>query len=99
MPAAIGVERTKQAMPLYRLGQAQKARHRAFLLDQERRTDLAGGIIERDHQIEIVTKRREPAMERAILEQQPARERPPYPLLALGATSLGFRHQPGCLQR
>jgi hypothetical protein len=50
---AIGVERTEQAILLDRLGQAQKARHRAFLLDHEGRIDLPGGIVECDHEIEI----------------------------------------------
>jgi hypothetical protein len=32
--AAIGVERSEQTVPGDRLGEAEKARHRAFLLDQ-----------------------------------------------------------------
>jgi hypothetical protein len=35
VPAPIGVERAEQAAPLNRLGQAEEARHRAFLLDQK----------------------------------------------------------------
>jgi hypothetical protein len=33
--AAIGVERPEQAEPGDRLGKAEEARHRAFLLDQQ----------------------------------------------------------------
>jgi hypothetical protein len=53
MPAAIGVERPEQAMTADRLGQPEKARHRAFLLHQDRRVDRACGVIERNHKIEI----------------------------------------------
>src|SRR6516225_5378608 len=99
MPTPIGVERAKQALPLDRLGQAQQARHRAFLLDQKRRTDRPGGIVEGDDEVEIAPQRRNPAMGRAVLKQQHSRQRPPRPLLAVGAPTLGFRHQPGRLQR
>ena len=94
MPTPIGVERAEQAVPADRLGQAKKARHRAFLLDQERRIDLPGGIVERNDQIEIASERRKPAMGRAVLEQQHSRQRPAHPLLAVCATPPGFRHQP-----
>src|SRR5205085_7675632 len=83
MGAAIGVERAEQAVPANRLGQTKKARHRAFFVDQQRRIDLAGGVVERDDEIEIAPERRNPAMLRAILEQQHARQRPPHPLLAV----------------
>jgi hypothetical protein len=46
MPAPIGVERPEQAVPADRLGQAEEARHGAFLFDQERRIDRCGGIVE-----------------------------------------------------
>jgi hypothetical protein len=36
-------------------------------------------------------------MGRAVLEQQNSRQRPAYPLLAVGAPALGSRHQPGGL--
>jgi hypothetical protein len=98
MRAAIGVERTEQAVPIDGVGQAQKARRRAFLLDQERRIDLPGGVIERDNEIEIVPERRNPTVGRAVLEQQHSRQRSPHSLLAMGAAPLGFRHQPGRLQ-
>jgi hypothetical protein len=38
-------------------------------------------------------------MGRAVLKQQHSRQRPAQPLLAVGAAALGFRHQPGRLQR
>ena len=73
MAAAIGVERPEQAVPGDRLGKPEEARHRAFLLDQERRADRRGGIVEGDDEVEIVPQRRDPAMGRAVLEQQHAR--------------------------
>ena len=99
MPAAIGVERAKQAVPADRLGEAEKARHRAFLLDQDRRVDLPGGVVERDDEVEIAPQGRNPAMRRAVLEQQHSGQRPAHPFLAVGAAPLGFRYQPGRLQR
>ena len=85
MPAAIGVECPEKPVFADRLGWAKKARHRAFLVDQERRIDLAGRIVEGDHKIEIMTQRRDPAVCRAVLEQQHSRQWPACPLLAVRA--------------
>jgi len=49
--AAVGVERAEQAVAPDRLGQAQKARDRALLLDQKGRVDLVVGIVHRDDQV------------------------------------------------
>jgi hypothetical protein len=99
VPTPIGVERPEQAVPLDRLRQAEKARHRALLVDQERRRiDRASGVVERDDEFEIALQRRNPAMRRAVLEQQHARQRPAQAFLAVGAAALGFRRQPGSLQ-
>jgi hypothetical protein len=43
----------KQAVLRNRLGQPKQARHRAFLLGQEGRTDRPGGVVERDDEIKI----------------------------------------------
>ena len=68
MPTTIGVERTKQALRRDRLGQAKKARHRAFFFDQESRINSASRIVHRYNEIEIVPERSNPAMLRGILE-------------------------------
>ena len=95
----LGVERAKQAVPADGLGQAEKARHRAFLLDQNRRVDLPGSVVERHDEVEIAPHGRNPPMGRAVLEQQHPGQRPALPLLAVSAATLGFRHQSGRLQR
>jgi hypothetical protein len=73
--------------------QAKKARHRAVLLHQDRRVDAAGRIVERHHQVEVVAKRADPAMLRAILEQQHAWHRAARALLAVLAASRRRLHQ------
>jgi len=58
------------------------------------------GSIERDHEVEILLERADPAMRRAVLEQQHAGQRPALALLAVRAAApLPRRHQPGSLQR
>ena len=99
MRAAIGVERAEQAVLGNRLGQAKQARHRAFFFDQKCRIDLPGSVVERDDEIEIAPQGRNPAMLRAILEQQHARQRPTDPFLAVRAPPLGLQHQRRRLQR
>jgi hypothetical protein len=81
------------------IGQPKQARHRAFLLGQEGRTDRPGGVVERDDEIKIAPERRNPAMGRAVLKQQHSRQRPAYPLLAMGTPPFGLLRQPGSLQR
>ena len=62
--AAVGIERAKQPMRRDRLTQPEKARHRAFLVHQDRRVDPIRRIIQRHDQIQIVSQRADPAMRR-----------------------------------
>jgi hypothetical protein len=78
MPAPIGVQRAEQAVPADRLGQAEEARHGAFLVDQERRIDRSRRVVEGDDEIEIAPQRRDPAMGGTVLEQQHSRQRPAH---------------------
>ncbi|MGH6857037.1 MAG: hypothetical protein ACRECP_05165 [Methylocella sp.] len=52
MRAPIRIEVQGQAMRAKHLDQRPEGRGRAFLLDQKRRINLAGGIVQRDNQIE-----------------------------------------------
>jgi hypothetical protein len=95
--AAVGVERAEQAVAADHLEEPAQARERSFLLDQKGGVDLAGGIIEGDDQIE----RRlagEPGVARAVLEQQHARQRPAWPLLAVRRALGRLLDQAGDLQ-
>ncbi len=96
MPAPIGVECPEQAVSADRLGQAEEARHGAFLFDQERRIDRSGGVVEGDDEIEIAPQRRNPAMGRAVLEQQHSRQRPAQPLLGVPGMDPGLEVQVLC---
>ena len=97
--AAVGVERAEQALGRDRLGQAQEARLRALLFDQDRRVDGAGRIVQRDHEIELTVEARQPGEGRGVLEQQHPRQRPARPLLAMGAATRGRLDQPRRVQR
>ena len=82
MAAAVGVEGAEQALRHHHLGQTAEAGRRPLLLDQERRIDRGGGVVEGDHQV----KRRgavEPGVPRGVLVQQHARQQPARPLLAV----------------
>jgi hypothetical protein len=48
---------------------------RFVLRDKNRRIDRPRGVVQRDDEVEIVIERRYPAMGRAVLEQQHARQR------------------------
>jgi hypothetical protein len=52
MAAAVSLELHEQAVPRDHLDQAAKAGARVRLGDEKRREQLAGRIVERDHQIE-----------------------------------------------
>ena len=93
VPAPIGIERPEQAVAGDRLAEPEKARHRSFLLDQDRRIDRPCRIVERDDQVELAI-RADPAVGRAVLEQQHAGQRPTLALLAVGAPPLRLLHQP-----
>jgi hypothetical protein len=85
------------AVPLDHLDQPAEAADRALFLDQERRVDLAGGVVHGDDQVE----RRlvgEPGVLRAVLVQEHAAHRPPRPLAAMGAAPRRRRHPPGPLE-
>ncbi len=98
--AAIGVERAEQALPGDRLGQADKARGGAFLCHQDRRVDRPRRVVECDDEIEIMLERADPAMRRAVLEQQHAGQWPALALLAMPAAAPFLRRdQPGRVQR
>ena len=71
---------------------------RPFLLDQDRRVDPTGRIVERDHKVVQPIEPDQPAVARAVLEQQHARQRPPWTLLAMRRPALGLLHQPRSLQ-
>jgi hypothetical protein len=97
MAAAVGVELHEQAVALDHLDQPAEAAERAFLVDQKRRVELAGGVIHGDDQVE----RRlalEPGVLRAVLVQEHAAHRPARPLAPMGATPRCRRHRPGLLQ-
>jgi hypothetical protein len=51
MAAPVGVELAKQPVPVDPLGDAAKARERAFFRDQNGRIDRTRRIIERYHQV------------------------------------------------
>ena len=67
--------------------------------DENGRIDRSGGVVERDDEVEIAIERRYPAMGRAVLEQQHARQRPALALLAMRTAALGLRRQTRRLQR
>ncbi len=95
--ATVGVELHEQAVPLDHLEQPAEAAHRAFFVDQERRIELAGGVVHRDDQVE----RRlvgEPGVLRAVLMQQHATHWPARTLATMGAPSGCRRHHTGLLQ-
>jgi len=95
---AIGIEGARQAMRGDHRGERVEAAHGAFLVDQERRIDRGGGIIQRDDQVELLLERRQPAMARAVLMQEHAGQRPPRALLAVRPAALCLRDQAGRLQ-
>ena len=99
MRAAIGVERTEQAVRLDRLMQAAEARHRAFFGHEKRRINPARRIVHRHDQVDVVTQRRDPAVRRAILHQHHANHRAADPLLAMFAASGRGLHIARPLQR
>ncbi|MCE3248801.1 MAG: hypothetical protein K0R41_2626 [Geminicoccaceae bacterium] len=95
--AAIAVGLHEQAVALDHLDQPAKAAQRAFLVDQKRRVELAGGVIHRNDQVE----RRlafEPGVLRAVLVQHHAPHRPAGALAPMGATPRRRRYGTGLLQ-
>jgi hypothetical protein len=106
---AVGVERSKQALFGDRLEEPLKTRHGPLLFHQNGRVDGAGRIVQGDDEVEIVIEPGDPAMGRAVLEQQHAGERPwafspracpvGLALLAMGAAPLRLGDHAARLQR
>jgi hypothetical protein len=96
MRAAIGVERAKQALLADHLQERLEARHRAFLGHEERRVDLARGVVQGDNQIPLLV--RHPIMPRAVLVQHHPRQRLALALLAVRATPVARLDLAGILQ-
>jgi hypothetical protein len=98
--AAIRVEGPEQPPLGNRLGEPQKARHRALLRHQDCRGDRARRIVQRDDEIKVMVEGADPAMRRAVLKQQHAGQPPPLAPLAVGAAAPRVRQdEPGALQR
>lgn len=88
MAASVSVELDEQPVPLDHLGQATEGRGRALLLDQNRRVELAGRIIEGDHQVQRAQPL-QPGVGRAVLMQHHPDHRPSRPPAPV-------RTPPGC---
>src|ERR1700730_7534327 len=100
MRAAVGVKGAEQPLFGNGLEQSEKARHGALFLDQDGRINRARRIVEGDDQIEIVVESADPAVGRAVLEQQHAGQRPTLTLLAMRAAApLLLVDEAGSLQR
>ena len=95
--AAVAVELHEQAVPLDHLDQPAPAAQRAFLGDQERRVELAGGVVHGDDQIERRLAR-EPGVLRAVLGQKHAAHRPARPFAPMATPARRRRHHPGLLE-
>src|SRR6202035_1994174 len=90
MRAAVGVKGAEQPLFGNGLEQSEKARHGALFLDQDGRINRARRIVEGD----------DPAVGRAVLEQQHAGQRPTLTLLAMRAAApLLLVDEAGSLQR
>jgi len=94
--AAIGIKRAEQSLRGDRLGQPEKARHRAFFLHQDRRINLARGVVHR-HQVQIA-ETGQPDVLRRVLMQHHARHRAPVAFAPVRAAPRGFFDQPLALQ-
>ena len=91
MRPAVGVEAHRQAMFGENLLQRPEGRGRPFLLDEERRIDRPGRVVQGDDQVE----RRlaiEPFVPRAVLMQHHPRQRPPLALPAVRPLARRLRH-------
>jgi hypothetical protein len=75
------------------LAHPAQARRRAFLIHQERRIQLAGGILHRHHQVLLAGVSGQPGVRRGVLMQHHAHHRTPWPLLAMRRPRLRRRHQ------
>src|SRR5260370_41840897 len=83
MAAPVGVELAKQPVPVDTLGDAAKARERAFFRDQKGRIDRTRRIIERYHQVVLANLAGQPGKARSVLLQHHPRQRSSGPLAAM----------------
>ena len=83
MAAPVGVELAKQPVPVDPLGDAAKARERAFFRDQKGRIDRTRRIIERCHQVVLANLAGQPGKARGVLLQHHPRQRSSGPLAAM----------------
>ena len=97
MAAPVGVERAEQALCGDRLDQAEKARDRSLLLNQDRRINLAGGVVERDDEIKQPLAQK-PDVGRGVLMQHHAHHRPARPLAPMRPAPRRLGQQPTVLQ-
>ena len=81
--AAVGVEGAEEALLLDRFPKPAKAREGAFFLDQEGRDDLARGVVHGGDEVEVAAQIHQPAVGRAVLEQEHPRQGPARPPLAV----------------
>lgn len=98
MAAAVGVERAEQPLRRDRLLHPLKAAHRALLLDEKGRGDLAGRVVQRADQVVLPLVARQPGEARAILVQHHPGQRLARPLPAMRRPLLRRPHQPGSVQ-
>ena len=83
MAAPVGVELAKQPVPVDPLGDAAKARERAFFRDQKGRIDRTRRIIERYHQVVLTNLAGQPGKARSVLMRHHPRQRSSGPLAAM----------------
>ena len=94
--ASVGVQARRQPPPLDDLGQPPKARRRAFLLDEEHRIVLRGGVVEGDDEVPMPAGH--PFMGRTVLVQHHPRKRRTLATPAVLATPRRLHCQPGTLK-
>ena len=96
--AAVGVEGAEEALLLDRFPKPAKAREGAFFLDQEGRDDLARGVVHGGDEVEVAAQIHQPAVGRAVLEQEHPRQGPARPPLAVRPAPPGLLHKTRLLQ-
>ena len=96
--AAVGVEGAEEALLLDRFPKPAKAREGAFFLDQEGRDDLARGVVHGGDEVEVAAQIHQPAVGRAVLEQEHPRQGPAWPPLAVRPAPPGLLHKTRLLQ-
>ena len=97
--AAVGVEGAEEALLLDRFPKPAKAREGAFFLDQEGRDDLARGVVHGGDEVEVAAQIHQPAVGRAVLEQEHPRQGPARPPLAVRPAPLAFFTRPASCRR